>query len=83
MRKSAGRGREFRQPAAQRQARERLFECARADPDPQVRGGAWRALSGETEHEEIYRAMLACVTDASAASGGTRRRFGRLGAQAR
>ena len=45
--------------------RQRLFEVARGDSDPQVRGGAWRALSGETEHEEIYEAMLARVADES------------------
>jgi len=44
-------------------ARQRLFEVARGDADARVRGNAWRALSGETEHKEIHRAMLARLSD--------------------
>jgi hypothetical protein len=48
------------------EARERLFEVAKNDPDEEVRGTAWEALTSETEdHRDIRDAMFAKLSDSS------------------
>ena len=48
------------------EARKRLFELAKSDPDVDVRGNAWEALAGEVdEHADIRNAMMQRLADAS------------------
>jgi hypothetical protein len=46
--------------------RTRLFELAKNDPQPQVRGRCWESLGGLREAEEIRRAMRERLLDESA-----------------
>ena len=48
------------------EAQRRLLKLAQEDPDPQVRGRAWEALSDALEDTKIRSAMLAVAEDASA-----------------
>jgi hypothetical protein len=45
--------------------RRALFERAKSDDDPRVRGKCWAALSDQTENKEIRTAMLARLEDES------------------
>lgn len=45
-----------------------IFEAARTDESPYVRGQAWQALEGATDRDDVRQAMLARLTDTSAAA---------------
>ncbi len=47
--------------------RERLFELAKSDPEPRVRGRAWEALGGLEDAEDIRRAMRERLLDETVA----------------
>ena len=48
------------------EARNRIYQLAKSDPDPDVRANCWEALSGEIEHhEEIRNSMFERLSDAS------------------
>jgi HEAT repeat protein len=48
------------------EAQRRLLKLAQADPDPQVRGRAWEALSDALEDTKIRSAMLVVAEDVGA-----------------
>lgn len=46
--------------------RKRVFELAKTDPDPMVRGECWAALLSELEDPRIYKALVDCLHNESA-----------------
>jgi HEAT repeat protein len=49
------------------EARKRIFELAKSDPDTSVRANAWEALSGELENSHIRNSMFERLSDRSVA----------------
>lgn len=57
----------FRNSEYSRATRDRLFEVAKGDADPDVRGRAWEALGEASDEPAIRQAMLAVLEDEGAA----------------
>ena len=61
----AGAARSFFNTELEPKVRKRLYEMAKSDTEPHVRGRAWETLADATETTEIRDAMLAVLKDKS------------------